>query len=150
MSSCNPRPCEPVETIGLTRSPHCIVSELTSPLGKLASGKAAEHELGDLNRKRGIFVTLRWKSKLARKDGQAVIRDDVLSLSSGELGAIPCHQISLATLKALQGANPLRRACDIGADQRAYPPDILDDSVNYPSNDSVVDCWLGGVEKRHQ
>ncbi|KAI5998728.1 hypothetical protein EDD15DRAFT_193135 [Pisolithus albus] len=81
-------------------------------------GKTTEHQLGGHSRKREFPVTLRWKPKLEWKDRWVVIHKDILSLSKDESGVSPRHQFSLATLKALRGADSLQRACAIVADQR--------------------------------
>ncbi|KAI6039786.1 hypothetical protein EDC04DRAFT_1613032 [Pisolithus marmoratus] len=81
-------------------------------------GKTTEHELGGLSKKREIPVTLRWRPKLEWKDRWVIIHKDILSLSKDESGVTPRHQFSLATLKALRGADSLERTCSIVANQR--------------------------------
>lgn len=81
-------------------------------------GKTTEHELAGHNKKRELPVSLRWRPKLEWKDRWVVIHKDILSLSKDESGVSPRHQFSLATLKALRGADSLQKACAIVADQR--------------------------------
>ncbi|KAF9223456.1 hypothetical protein BS17DRAFT_734300 [Gyrodon lividus] len=60
----------------------------------------------------------RRKTKVDWKDRWVVINQGILTLCKEQVGNAPVHQFSLATLRALRGADALERACSIIAEQR--------------------------------
>ncbi|KIJ66645.1 hypothetical protein HYDPIDRAFT_127846 [Hydnomerulius pinastri MD-312] len=60
----------------------------------------------------------RRRAKVEWKERWVVVNQGVLSLCKEQAGNAPVHQFSLATLKALRGAESLERACSIIAEQR--------------------------------
>ncbi|KAH7884681.1 hypothetical protein F5I97DRAFT_1929521 [Phlebopus sp. FC_14] len=96
----------------------------------------------------------RRRSKLEWKDRWVVINQGILNLFKEQMGSAPVQQFSLATLKALRGAESLKRASSIIVEQHVVcvqfqtmqpklGPVVASPPSTTPSSPRMEDCKTG-------